>query len=397
MSSENKVCVALSVVVVLMLLGLAPFTPGADVRAPVSSAPEPSFGAGFGALEVTSEPPGATVFLDNVFAGTTPYVAPRRRTGSYNLRVALEWYLPWERKIVVKGGKTLKEDVKLQPDFGLVTIWCNTTARVTIDGEHVRNTPLRDFRVRPGTHYFRVSAPYYEPEQGRIEASPGQRLEFRVNLIRQQGNLTIYSQLSDAEIYLDGQRRKQQTPALFEGLSAGPHVVRLKRGPLEAFGHVVVEADTTTELRLQLERAKTQVEGDLKPVEPELAAAHMRSGDEYLRRGLSRQAAEEYARAIVHDPHNPVLFNNLGVAQYRRQRWKEAKKSLLTAVLIDQNYADAWYNLGCVYTREGDMAKAAEVLKAAVSLDANLRIDLYVDQDLAPLRAAPEFRLLLHE
>ncbi|MCL0069261.1 PEGA domain-containing protein, partial [Dehalococcoidia bacterium] len=60
---------------------------------------------GTGSLLITSEPPGAEVYLDDDFRGRAPLIIEELEPGSYELEVTLEGYEDWEKRVVVKAGK----------------------------------------------------------------------------------------------------------------------------------------------------------------------------------------------------------------------------------------------------------------------------------------------------
>ena len=76
-----------------------------------------AYGTGMGEIKLRSNVADADVFLDNGFAGKakdlkTMWLDP----GAYNLRIEAGTHAPYELRIYVLSGKTLKIDAKLGPE-----------------------------------------------------------------------------------------------------------------------------------------------------------------------------------------------------------------------------------------------------------------------------------------
>jgi hypothetical protein len=60
--------------------------------------------SGKGTLNFTSKPPGAEVYLDNQFRGSTPCTIPDLNPGTYNIELRLKGYQSWSTDIAVSPG-----------------------------------------------------------------------------------------------------------------------------------------------------------------------------------------------------------------------------------------------------------------------------------------------------
>ena len=152
---------------------------------PWASAP-PS--PGLGRLRVTTTPPGATVYLDNVPQGTTPLTLPRLRRGqTYELFVHLSGYGPW-RQTIALGLDEEERPLPLTlvegpPRWGTLLLSASTKADFFLDtrrvGTQTRQLSLAE--VRAGVdHKLRVVAPHHEAVEQtvRVEAGKVQVLQF---------------------------------------------------------------------------------------------------------------------------------------------------------------------------------------------------------------------------
>jgi len=61
--------------------------------------------ANAGLLDISSNPAGAKIFIQDVFVGNTP-MAFKYPNGSYSLKLALDGYAPWQREIIVQRLNT---------------------------------------------------------------------------------------------------------------------------------------------------------------------------------------------------------------------------------------------------------------------------------------------------
>ena len=68
-----------------------------------------------GSLRVTSQPAGASVFINNAFAGRTPLVVRTMTVGSRAVRVSLDGYAPWSRGVRIVANESTTVAAELHP------------------------------------------------------------------------------------------------------------------------------------------------------------------------------------------------------------------------------------------------------------------------------------------
>jgi tetratricopeptide (TPR) repeat protein len=90
--------------------------------------------------------------------------------------------------------------------------------------------------------------------------------------------------------------------------------------------------------------------------------AHLNLGLVYFRRGLYRDAAEGFQRAIELDPESPAAYVYLGESFNYLARWEEALDALRTAVELKPS-TRAYYVMGIVYDRLQQPDRAAEMYR----------------------------------
>ncbi len=94
----------------------------------------------------------------------------------------------------------------------------------------------------------------------------------------------------------------------------------------------------------------------MKGVQARLALCHTRSGDY----GLAREA---FASALEETPDSHRIMNNLAVTAMAEEAYEEAEALLLRVMEIDPDYLPSYYNIGLLYTRTGEPAKAEPNLR----------------------------------
>ena len=118
-----------------------------------------------------------------------------------------------------------------------------------------------------------------------------------------------------------------------------------------------------------------------------------------LRRQQSDSPAEAeafYRRAIEADPKNLSALNNLGVICMSQKRDKEAIDIFTRLIDVKGDWADPYYNLACLYSRQGDIPKSLWNLKVALWMNKELKGWAKNDSDLEPLRTKPEYHKIVN-
>jgi tetratricopeptide (TPR) repeat protein len=160
-----------------------PPTPGAGA-APAAPAPPQvegpaPAGESGGGVEVSSEPGGASVFVNGRLVGATPLVLRRLLPGAYSLRLEKQGLQPCNRRFSV-GRETLviRERLAPQPVGRLVVEVEPRGAEVLLDGELVGLTPLKLNSVFPGVHELVIRKTNYKPFTTVLTLEPGQELRY---------------------------------------------------------------------------------------------------------------------------------------------------------------------------------------------------------------------------
>jgi len=111
--------------------------------------------------------------------------------------------------------------------------------------------------------------------------------------------------------------------------------------------------------------------------------------------GRLKEAEGFYKQALVLEPDNIFVLNNLGVIYIQQQNYLKARNSLESAIRLKPKYVDSYYNLACLYALKGKVMKSLENLKKAISLNKLVREWARKDRDLQNMRSVPEFEEII--
>ena len=135
-------------------------------------------------LTVSTNPPGARVFIGEVFMGISP-LKISNLFGTYNIKIEKEGYKTIKETIVVKSdGDKFYDLVKIKVEFVKIRFKANPYADVYIDGKLIGEVPpIRIQEVEEGKHKIEfVSAPLNKKYTVEVEIKAGESIEIRMNM-----------------------------------------------------------------------------------------------------------------------------------------------------------------------------------------------------------------------
>ena len=145
-----------------------------------------------GLIDLTSEPPGATVIIDGAIVGSTPLYRQEIGTGARTVRFEHERYLPEERIVEIEGfGKPSSLAVVLAPAWAIYTIeTAPAGATVAVDGIEKGITPL-ELELLAGRRELAFTRAEHMPlavelviEAGQDRKPPAYRLELAPAILK---------------------------------------------------------------------------------------------------------------------------------------------------------------------------------------------------------------------
>jgi PKD repeat protein len=206
-----------------------------------------------GTLAITTNPPNASVFVDNAFKGITPLTLTDIPSGYHVLRITLAGYDDYTTSATVEPSKTVLVQAVLQEaGAGTATTTPATTATtalirengsvamtsvpngatVTFDGLYKGTTPVIITDVLPGNHDISLDYPGYALWKQTISVGSSQTTAVNANLVVSTGpagtgTLTVITDPAGAQVLVDSDV-KGVSPATIPGLTAGTHTLLLK-------------------------------------------------------------------------------------------------------------------------------------------------------------------------
>lgn len=90
--------------------------------------------AGSGAVQITSEPSGANIFIENSCVGITPLTIPSLPSGSHSILLRLNGYQDYSNTFTLSPGQTAEVQVALKPEIPLVPfpLWSCIAACIAV-------------------------------------------------------------------------------------------------------------------------------------------------------------------------------------------------------------------------------------------------------------------------
>jgi outer membrane receptor protein involved in Fe transport len=210
-------------------------------------------------IEVTTTPPGATVYLDRQDLGSLGTTPARLgvAAGTYRVIVELPGHEPAEAKpIEVKAGTRTAVALSLEPVVGMVAVEGETGAEVRVDDEGATPscTSPCTLRLPPGPHVLYFTRPGFAAVPRTVQVAARETVTVKASLVPLTGSLLVSADETNALIEIDG-KPMGFTPSVIGGVPAGRHKVRVSlRGYQPIEREVEIQANTQTDLRdLELE------------------------------------------------------------------------------------------------------------------------------------------------
>jgi len=193
-----------------------------------------------GQIEVTSDPPGATIELDG-FAQAIIYTPSTIDTspGPHTVRLSREGYQDWSTSVDVTAGGISKVHGTLTPGptpaTGSIKVTSNPSgAAIGLDGQWwgmLDKTPDTIPDVAAGTHTIALKLEGYPDWSTSVRVEAGRTANVHHDFPAPPpttGSIKVTSSPSSASVYLDG-TYKGTTTLTINGVSPGKHTIRVSR------------------------------------------------------------------------------------------------------------------------------------------------------------------------
>jgi outer membrane receptor for ferrienterochelin and colicin len=210
-------------------------------------------------LEVTTQPPGATVYIERKDLGSRGK-APRRLAlppGKYRVIAELEGYDPATSEPVdVRQGSEARVSLDLARIVGTVHVDDGGRKGIAVHVDDPDTPPACvapcDLKLPPGRHELHFTQEGHQPTSRQVTVVARETTRAVATLTALTGSLTVTADERDALVTIDG-RAMGTTPAVIPNVPAARHKVRVSLpgyAPVER--EVVVQANEQTQLAVEL-------------------------------------------------------------------------------------------------------------------------------------------------
>jgi hypothetical protein len=236
-------------------------------------------------VRIDSAPQQAAIYLDDEkygIVGYTPWTGKLQK-GDWKVIIKKDGYELSTRTIQVKRTRRTQETFmpmvkRQQPAVLEVRADADRNAfnaEVWVDDQLQGKIPIT-MKLTDGRHLVEVRKDSFEIFKQWVTVKEGERVNINPMLReikkKEVGSILVNSDVPDAEIYLDGNLQTGKTPTLLPNISAGPHVVEVRKEPALPWRQTVqVEANKTIKVTAGLKatiggqggniRVLTNVEG----------------------------------------------------------------------------------------------------------------------------------------
>ena len=157
-----------------------------------------------GSISVSSTPPGADIYLDGTYKGTTPKTISDIKIGSYPIRLEKSGYESVTKVVSIRTGEITSISISLPEKTGSISILSNPTdANVHLDGGYKGTTPKVIGSVPIGSHTIIISKERYNNETISVHVEQDQTTHVSANLTLQAGSISVIGP-TGASVYLNG-------------------------------------------------------------------------------------------------------------------------------------------------------------------------------------------------
>ncbi len=163
-----------------------------------------------GAINLTSTPSGAKIYLDNKYQDIAPQTLSNLEPGTYQLRLTKSGYQDWQQEVTVSSDKTIEIFVNLtllSPAMGEIKLTSTPSgASVFLDDSLKGVAPIIISNVPVGKHIIKVTKSGYQDWQQEITVSSDKTIEIFVYLAQLSsalGEIKLIFTPSGANVFLD--------------------------------------------------------------------------------------------------------------------------------------------------------------------------------------------------
>ena len=189
---------------------------------------------GWGDVEISSNPSGASIFEKNIKLGVTPVVVPLLE-GDHEITVVKEGFKAWDGFISTKPDHDqIYPIIELAPaDAELILNSIPSGANITVNGRYRGQSPIK-LALSPGIDYeIGLSKTGYGSKSRQMQLEAGVSKKITVDLSARLGKVIISVFPTDASIFIDG--KVKITGMKNFDLPSRPHQLEVVKRGYESF------------------------------------------------------------------------------------------------------------------------------------------------------------------
>ena len=212
----------------------------------------------YGWLLIGSSPEsGATILVNGVRKGVTPYKSDTLASGEYEVTLMREMYENVTKTVRVIDGNESEISIPMKPNFANVTITTDAESDIYVDGKlNARGSWTG--RLLQGSHKVEARKASHRTTAMALEITAGKDENVKLDAPTPiYGAINVTSSPVEAQVYLDG-AEIGKTPFVNNKVLIGSHELRLvKQGCAPLVKTVTVEEGKMTNVSERLDSGKT--------------------------------------------------------------------------------------------------------------------------------------------
>jgi serine/threonine protein kinase len=199
-----------------------------------------------GGIRITSNPKGASVWLNDEFVGSTPFESGGLPPTTYKLLIEKNGYANYFRKSVNVQKNKITPITKTMVKIGQLSITTQPSrAKIYLDDQYIGRTRIRNRAVPIGEHTVILQKDGYKPITKTITIAHNKRMNISETLTQLMGKVEISVQPFGSSIYVDDVLKTTDTSTPYKmDLPGGKHNIKAVHPSL---GSQRIEIDITNE------------------------------------------------------------------------------------------------------------------------------------------------------
>lgn len=212
-----------------------------------------------GDLVVSVQPVEGEVYLDDQYLGKASLKEPLKvenlLEGSYSLRVLASGYSNYSEAVAIKPKIRREVQVAMKSLPGTLKLVSEPQgAKVTVNNKEVGKTPMQLDTVSEGLYQVVYDLPGFQVLARQVEVRSGQQTEVKGVLKVKPGALSVTSDPSGADVFINEQRMGV-TPLVIDNVIPGTISVRVEKAQFSTLRDVVtVKPGTQASFSAPLQR-----------------------------------------------------------------------------------------------------------------------------------------------